>query len=204
MSESAHAAELTTLLARLNAGDRAARDEMLRHLATRLERLTRKMLRDFPGVRRWAQTDDVLQGALLRLTRSLEEVRPTTLRAFLGLSSTLIRRELLDLARKHYGPEGVGANHASVPAPGDNTAGLLDPPARTEDPLNLAAWQEFHATVQELPPEQREVVELVFYQGLSQPEAATLLEISLKTVQRRWHKALETLQEWLQGNWPGV
>src|SRR5947209_1947397 len=80
------------------AGDRAARDELFRRAADRLERLTRKMLQGFPGVHRWAQTDDVLQSALMRLLRALEAVRPATVRELFGLSAEMIRRELLDLA----------------------------------------------------------------------------------------------------------
>jgi RNA polymerase sigma-70 factor (ECF subfamily) len=51
-------------------GDTTASDELLRSVCGRLETLARKMLRGFPKVRRWAQTDDVLQNALMRLLRS--------------------------------------------------------------------------------------------------------------------------------------
>ena len=48
-------------------GDRAAADDLLRSLGGRLEHLARKMLREFPRVRHWAETGDILQGAVLRL-----------------------------------------------------------------------------------------------------------------------------------------
>ena len=54
-------------LDRLRAGDASARDELLTMACERLRRLARKMLRGYPGVRRWEQTDDVLQNATLRL-----------------------------------------------------------------------------------------------------------------------------------------
>src|SRR5436305_216630 len=79
--------QLHLLLARMRAGDEAARNELFRHATGRLERLTRKMLHQFPGVRRWAETDDVLQNALIRLLRTLEAVRPATPRDFLGLAA---------------------------------------------------------------------------------------------------------------------
>src|SRR6202020_1741467 len=66
--------EFRLLLARMQDGDEKARNELFRHMAGQLERLTRKMLRQFPGVRRWAGTDDVLQSALIRLLRTLEAV----------------------------------------------------------------------------------------------------------------------------------
>ena len=59
---------------RMNAGDAAARGELIGHSAERLRRLTRKMLQDLRRVRHWADTDDVLQSALVRLLRALEVV----------------------------------------------------------------------------------------------------------------------------------
>src|ERR1051326_1878602 len=100
-------------LERLRAGDLAARDELLRSVCPRLEHLARKMLRRYPSVQRWAETDDVLQNALLRLLRALQEVWPSSTREFLGLAAAQMRRELLDLARHFYGPQGEGAHHAS-------------------------------------------------------------------------------------------
>ena len=44
-------------------GDLAARDELLRVICGRMERLARKMLRQFPDVRPAADTRDVLSGA---------------------------------------------------------------------------------------------------------------------------------------------
>ncbi len=41
------------------------------------DRLTWKLLRDFPGVPRWEETDDVLQNAAVRLCPALEDVQPT-------------------------------------------------------------------------------------------------------------------------------
>jgi RNA polymerase sigma-70 factor (ECF subfamily) len=47
-------------------------------------------------------------------------------------------------------------------------------------------WSEFHAQVDGLPREERDVFDLLWYQGLTQAEAAAVLEISLRTVKRRW------------------
>lgn len=78
---------------RMRAGDPAARDELLRACGGRLERLARKMLRRFPGVRRWAQTGDVLQNAVLRLLRALEQVRPASTRELFGLAAEQMRKK---------------------------------------------------------------------------------------------------------------
>src|SRR3954454_19760024 len=100
-------------LDRLRAGDASARDELLGLACERLRRLARKMLKDYPGVGRWEQTDDVLQNVLLRLDPALQAVIPPTAHDFFRLAAAQIRRELIDLARHYHGPEGLGANHAS-------------------------------------------------------------------------------------------
>jgi RNA polymerase sigma-70 factor (ECF subfamily) len=196
--------QLQLLLARVRAGDEAARNDLFRHATDRLERLTRKMLHQFPGVRRWAGTDDVLQSALIRLLRSLEAVRPATPRDFLGLAAEQIRRELIDLARHYYGPQGLGANHASREGADGSRDPLLAHPAPTEEPSALSAWCEFHERVRHLPPDEREVVDLLFYQDLTQDEAAELLQVAKRTVQRRWQSALLKLHTVLKNHWPGV
>lgn len=177
-------------LSRAVAGDEAALDALLRHNCERLTSLTRRMLGDFQRVRRWTETSDVLQNALLRLVGALRDVRPQTPREFLALAVLQIRRELLDLARKFCGPEGIGANHASgagsdAEAPAGNEKADL-----SNEPSSLAHWTELHRHIDELPDEEREIVGLLFYQGCSQAEAAELLQVSVRTVQRRWHDSL--------------
>jgi RNA polymerase sigma-70 factor (ECF subfamily) len=192
-----HSTQLLRWLEHAGHGDAAAQEEILRHIGGRLQCLTRKLLADYPGVRRWEQTDDVLQNATLRLLRALREVRPASMRALFGLASLQIRRELLDLAKHYYGPQGGGAHHASQ-------AGEREPLDATGDPSRLAQWCEVHNQVNGLPAEERETFELLYYQGLSQAEAAALLGTSVRTVQRRWKDALVTLHDRLHGEWPSL
>jgi RNA polymerase sigma factor (sigma-70 family) len=191
MSSDDHATQIQGCIDRLRSGDKSARDELLVHASDRLTRLTRKMLRDFPGVHRWEQTDDVLQNAALRLCRALGEVQPTTAADFFRLAAAQIRRELLDLARRYSGAYGLGAHHASVA--GANQASAvgtgLNPTDTTHDPDRLAAWTDFHHEVESLPAEERETFDLLFYQGLSQAEAAAVLDVSERTIKRRWQTA---------------
>jgi RNA polymerase sigma-70 factor (ECF subfamily) len=198
-----HAGLSQPLLQRACQGDAAALDELLRHSAQRLMDLARHMLRGFPGVRRWADTDDVLQNALLRLVAALREVRPDTPRDFLGLATLQIRRELIDLARHYYGPQGPGANHASRGPEEDGKTVHYDKADSTFEPSSLAEWCDFHAKIDRLPDDEREVVGLLFYQGLTQADAAELLGVTVRTVQRRWHSALLKLHDALHGQWPG-
>jgi RNA polymerase sigma-70 factor (ECF subfamily) len=187
--------QLQECLERSRAGDAAARDELLRHVYDRLRRLARKMLKSYPRVKRWADTDDVLQNSLLRLMRALEEVQITSMRDFFGLTSEQIRRELIDLARHYYGPRGLGAKHATH----DGQQPAHDPPDHAGEPSSLAAWCEFHQQVKQLPTDEREVVGLLYYQELTQAQAAAVLHVTVRTVQRRWQSALLKLHRILKG-----
>lgn len=159
------------------------------------------MLNDFPALRRWEQTGDVLNNASLRLWKALSEVKPDTVRDFFALAAVQIRRELIDLTRHHFGPEGPGARHASVPPHDPAKSSSPGDPAANDTscaPNRLEAWSEFHARIEQLPPEEREVFSLVWYHGLKQQEVAQVLNMGVRTVKRHWRSARMQLGEWLQ------
>ncbi len=87
-----HTTKLQHWLTLAGRGDTEARNQIIDHTCERLRLLTRKMLRGYPSVRRWSETDDVLQNAMIRLHRSLAEVKPESPRQFYGLAATQIRR----------------------------------------------------------------------------------------------------------------
>src|SRR5579863_8255611 len=91
--------EFELLLEAWSAGDDAARTRLLERAGQRLLSLTRRMLRNYPHLRRWEQTDDVFQNTLVRLYQALGTVRTDSMGAFFGLASIQIRRSLIDLAR---------------------------------------------------------------------------------------------------------
>jgi RNA polymerase sigma-70 factor (ECF subfamily) len=157
------------------------------------------MLRSYPQVGRWEQTDDVLQNALIRLCRALEDITPESTRHFYNLAALQIRRELLDLADRHQGPHGMGANHHTDPTGG----AVAGQPDVDEGPETVAEWAEFHRLIEQLPDEEREVFALLWYQGLTQEAAAELLGISLRTLKRRWQAARLTLARLCSGEVPG-
>jgi RNA polymerase sigma-70 factor (ECF subfamily) len=66
----------------------------------------------------------------------------------------------------------------------------------------LAQWTEFHRVIERLPDKERQVVDLLFYHGLSQAEAADVLAIDTSTVKRRWRAARLTLHELLKDSLP--
>src|SRR5262245_41118131 len=102
---------LKSLIDRLKSGDAKAKDELVSCACDRLLRLTRKMLKSKPSVARWEQTDDVFQNASIRLCRALNDATPESVEHFFNLAALHIRRELIDLARHHLGPQGAAAHH---------------------------------------------------------------------------------------------
>jgi RNA polymerase sigma-70 factor (ECF subfamily) len=115
---------------------------------------------------------------------------------------------MIDLVRHHFGPLGAAAFHATHP-PADSgqsssAAGHGDRADLTHEPSQMAAWAEFHESAGNLPAEMGEVFDLIFYQGLSHAEAAGLLGVSTKTVQRRWQDGCVRLHKALGGRLPGI
>jgi RNA polymerase sigma-70 factor (ECF subfamily) len=181
-------------LDRIKQGDLSAREEMLRGICGRLEKLAKKMVKNFPNVHRWVDTEDVLQNATMRLLKSLQAIRPESTRAFFGLAAEHIRRELLDLARHYYGPLGIGSNHDSVLLMNGQPHPAHDPPEVVDDAADLDRWHSFHEAVARLPKNEREVMDLIFYHGWTQTRVAELLQVHERTVRRYWHSALLSLQ----------
>jgi RNA polymerase sigma-70 factor (ECF subfamily) len=192
--------EARDLLDRLRAGDGSARDRLIALAQSRFVALARAMLRRHPHVRRWEQTDDLLQAALMRLYRSLAEVRPEGVAHFDNLAASQIRRELIDLARHYYGPEGLGAHHQTDGA--EPVSRLAQVPESSGRPESLEEWTAFHEAVERLPEEERRVVDLLWYRGLTHAQAAEALGVATKTVQRRWASARLMIRDALGGESP--
>ncbi len=69
-----------------------------------------------------------------------------------------------------------------------------------ENTMNAdARWRSLHFAVQALPVEQRQVIDLAYYKGMSQSEIAEVLGWPLGTVKTRLRSAMQTLrQQWLE------
>jgi len=173
---------LRDLVARFQAGENSALDTLIRQTEERLAQFARRMLGDFPDVAAREQTEDVLQNALIRLTRSLRQETPASVRDFFGLAAMHLRRELLDLAR----------SHGRRP-----TANLTkDPPNQVDDSsTELDRWTALHEAVERLPAELGQVFSCTFYHGWTQAQIAELLGISDRQVRRLWVEACLRLKE---------
>jgi RNA polymerase sigma factor (sigma-70 family) len=193
---SLHTVELHNLVDRMRAGDRAAADDLLRMTSARLERLARKMLGAYPAARRQADTQDVLQGALIRLVRSLGAVRPDSTRSFFNLAAVQMRRELLDLGRA----AARRPRFCDLPPDGSEAE---DRPADRSD-TDLDRWARLHTAVEELPVVEREVFSLIFYHRWKQAQIAELLGVSARQVRRLWADACNRLRAAVGGVLPAA
>jgi RNA polymerase sigma-70 factor (ECF subfamily) len=116
--------------------------------------------------------------------KALREARPKDVRQFFALANQHLRWELMDLARRlDAQPRAVELQDALVPAR-EITASGLGP-----DALRMLE------AIERLPAEEREAFSLVRMQELSQTEAADVLGVATKTVQRRLTRALILLTE---------
>jgi RNA polymerase sigma factor (sigma-70 family) len=164
---------------------------LMQHFAVcekRLRELAHLMLLGFPSVRRWEDTDDILQESLIRLNQSLADEPPDSEVQFLRLSAHQIRRVLINLARRYSRRDHFASNHETWAG---SSVEQLEEVAQTNDSdeLTVGQWSEFHEQVEALPAVSRELWDLIWYMGLSQREAANLLELSERSVQRRWREA---------------
>lgn len=190
------ASRLATLLDGLQQTDdqlrRDAVDTLLGIARARMQTLAHRMLRGFRGVRRWDDTDDVVQESLIRLHRAMETVTITDAKHFMALAAVQVRRQLLDLARHHASPSSFAANHDSDGGDGlPRVATAIDPVHAPPDAL--AAWTRFHEVVAGLPDEERQLFELVWYLGAEQADIAAILGCSTRTVRRRWEATKQRL-----------
>lgn len=179
--------QLQELIDRLRDGDGAARGAARRDLVgyayERLGRLARVIFhQDFSRLSTAHETGSVLDEAAVRLLKALETFQPNTVDDFFRFAALQIRRVLLDMARKSD----------SVPR---STSLPEELPDSSHDPERIAKWTEFHEKVEELPEEEREVINLCFYLGLTQAEAARRLGIHPREVSRRWASAIRKLPD---------
>ena len=175
-------------------GDPAAESlvqELLERAVGRLRLLCSTLLyKSYPRLTRPPvnlDTDELLSGVVAGLLRALRTVRPATVRQFFGLANQHIRWQLNDLARRLDERPAVAAlPEADVAAPPCSTSSGLSPDGR-----------RMLGAIDGLPEAEREVFDLVGIQGLTYAEAAGVVGVCEKTVQRRLNRARLLLAEQL-------
>jgi RNA polymerase sigma-70 factor (ECF subfamily) len=131
------------------------------------------------------ETDELLGGVVAGLLTALRTVRPPTVRQFFGLANQHMRWQLNDLARR------LDERAAAAALP---ESGVAAPPCSTGSGLT-SDGRRMLAAIDGLPEDEREVFDLVGIQGLTHAEAAAIVGVCEKTVQRRLHRARLLLAE---------
>jgi RNA polymerase sigma factor (sigma-70 family) len=163
---------------------------LLDRAVRRLHQLCATLLhRNYPRLTRPPlnlQSNELLSAVVERLLKALREARPASVRAFFALAAQHMRWELNDLARRLDEQPAIAAIDGLVPAPPDSDSDLS------------SECQRIIAVIDALPPDEREVFDLVRLQGMTQVEAAALLGVTTRTVMRRLDRGLLLLTERLR------
>ncbi len=185
--------ELQQILDRFNAGDAAAKKQLVDRAYDRLLVVARKLLNSFDVVRTEEETASVLNEAYLRLGSALDEVRPKTVQLFFGLAGLQVRRVLLDAVRKLRGGRGgtprPPTQSLDAARSGGEVAGGHDPCDAAFDTALEGLGTDVLEAIEKLPEDQRAVVDLHIINGLTQADTAEILGVHKDTVKQRWASA---------------
>lgn len=195
-----HSTAVQSCLDRIRGGEPGARDDLLAITRSRLLAMIRGLIVRYPGLRRWEQSDDVLHNVQVRLLRLLDQTPVTTALDYFCLAAKNMRWELTDLHRRHFGRQAAGAKYVTPPTRSADRGVALAAAADDGDgPTVLVELAELHDLVAALPEDERQVVDLHWYHGLTHLEAGTLLGVCERTVKRRWLAARARLASRLGG-----
>ncbi len=175
--------QVTQLLARWSDGDRTAREALIPLVYDELRRIARSALsRQRPD--HTLESTALVHEAYMRLV-GRTSVRFESRTHFFAVASHLMRRILVDHARKHNAAKRGGTNVTLV------LDDSVDVPDKRE--INLSALDEALTALAKLDERQASIVEMRFFGGLSIDETSQVLAISPATVKREWM----TARSWL-------
>lgn len=170
---------------RIAAGDQAALKTLYEWIAGRAMAVALRLLRDR------SEAEDVVQDAFIEVWRRASQYEATRGGAD-AFVLTIVRSRAIDRLRARGSSSRVAAEAGRE--------GVLE----SSPPPHEAADARFDrervlGALAALPPEQRRVVELAYYEGMSQSEIAVLLHEPLGTVKTRTRLAMMKLAEMLAG-----
>jgi RNA polymerase sigma-70 factor (ECF subfamily) len=180
------------LLAYRDRSDRAAFEELVR----RYEKELYGYLRNYLGDAELAQ--DVFQQTFLQVHLKCSQFEPDRkLRPWLYAVAT---NQAIDMQRRNGRHRMASLDRRMGGDDESETASfveLFDSPARgpAEESQSSEQRDDIRRAVEELPEQTRQVVMLVYFQGLKYREAADVLSIPVGTVKSRLHTALQKLSE---------
>jgi RNA polymerase sigma-70 factor (ECF subfamily) len=186
--KSVHTGQVSLLLRAWSAGDRNALNRLTPIVYDELRRLARTyMRRERPG--HSLQTTALVNEAYMRLV-DYKHMRWQNRAHFFAVSAQLMRRILVDHARRHNLKRGRGRQFVPL----DEVAMVGDD--RVQD---LGALDDAMKALEQLDARKARVVEMRFFGGLSVEEMAGVLKVSPITVKRDWRGAKAWLYRELKG-----
>jgi RNA polymerase sigma-70 factor (ECF subfamily) len=174
--------DVSTLLRAWSDGDQSALEKLTPVVYDELHRLARRyMKRERPG--HSLQTTALVNEAYMRLV-DYKRMQWQNRAHFFAVSGQLMRRILVEHARRHNLKRGDGVPHVSLEEASMVGGGRARDLVVLDDAMNALA---------RLDPRKVQVVEMRFFGGLSVDETAEVLKVSPITVMRDW----STAKAWL-------
>jgi RNA polymerase sigma factor (TIGR02999 family) len=171
--------DTTQLLRAWASGDSEALEELTPRVYRELRRMAARLLRnERPGFS--LQSTDLVHEAYLRLVNA-RELEWQHRAHFFAVSATLMRRILLDRARRRAAAKRGGKQE---PLDLTRTLDIAQTKAR-----QLVALDDALNALAEVDPRKSRIVELRFFGGLSVKETAEVVKVSSDTVMRDWKMA---------------
>jgi RNA polymerase sigma factor (TIGR02999 family) len=170
---------VTGLLLAWRGGDAAALERLIPLVHAELRRIARRFMRKERAGHSF-QSSALVNEAYLRLIDA-QNVDWQNRAHFFAITASLMRRILVDLARKRQARKRGGSAQPVV-----LDEAMVAGPGRHED---LVALDEALTALAALDQRKSKVVELRFFGGLTEAEIAETLEVSPETVRRDWRLA---------------
>src|SRR5262250_2881236 len=183
--------EVSKLLQAWSEGDKTALERLTPIVYDELHRLARRYMRREHSSHS-LQTTALLNEAYLRLV-DYKRMRWQNRAHFFAVSAQLMRRILVDHARRHNLKRGAGVLHVSLEEAAVIGGGQDEDLVALDDALHALARFDTRKS---------QVVELRFFGGLSVEETAEVLRISPITVMRDWSTARAWLYREMNGGSP--
>ncbi len=179
MSSPEPAHDVTQLLKRYGNGDQEALAELIPQIYDELRRLASFYLQS-ERVNHTLQTTALVHEAYIRLVDQ-KQVEWNNRNHFFGVAAQMMRRILVDHARKHVSLKRGGSfSRISL-----EEAAVFS----RERPRELIAVDELLTRLASLDPQGSRIVELRFFAGLSLEETAEVTGLSSAKVRREWSAA---------------
>jgi RNA polymerase sigma-70 factor (ECF subfamily) len=169
-------ADVTQLLKRYGNGDQEALAELIPQIYDELRRLASSYLRG-ERVDHTLQTTALVHEAYLRLVDQ-RQVEWSNRNHFFGVAAQMMRRILVDHARKHVSLKR-GGSFARISL---EQAAVFS----RERPGELIVVDELLTRLASIDPQGSRIVELRFFAGLSLEETAEVTGLSTAKVRREW------------------